>query len=99
LLSDFLSGLDVFDSELPFPLISVFPSQLLLKAFGPDPILNTELLIELPAEDFLPALVAFKTEAAFSNKESLEDEAFSAPFTLFLCFRSLENLLNDAGRE
>ena len=99
MISDFLSGFTVFDSELPFPLISTFPSQLLLKAFGPDPILNTELLIGLLAEDFLPAVVTFKTEAAFSNKESLEDDAFSDPFTLFLCYRSLENLSNDAGRE
>jgi hypothetical protein len=99
LFSGFLSTLVVLESELIFPFVSTAPSQLLLRAFGPDPIPNKELLIELPAEDFLPAVVTFRTEAAFSSKESLEDDTFSAPFTPCLCLRSLENLSNVAGRE
>uniref|UniRef100_A0A0A9CZB7 Uncharacterized protein n=1 Tax=Arundo donax TaxID=35708 RepID=A0A0A9CZB7_ARUDO len=61
-------------------------------------MLNTELLSTLPTEDFLPAVVAFKTEAAFSNKDSLDGDGLSDPFVFVLCL-SFENLSNDAGRE
>jgi len=101
LFSDFFSALAGFESELPLPLpfASAFPSQLLLKAFGPDSMLIMVLLSELLTEDFLPAVVAFKTEAAFSNKDSLDGDGFSAPFVFVLWFISFENLSNDAGRE
>jgi hypothetical protein len=88
-----------FESKLPLAFAFAFPSQLLLRAFGPDSMLITVLLSELPAEDLLPAVVAFKTEAAFSDKDSLDGDGFSDPFILALCFMSFENLLNDPGRE
>nr|ACR33933.1 unknown [Zea mays]ACR36317.1 unknown [Zea mays] len=97
--SDFFSALAGFESELPLSFASAFPSQLLLKALGPDSKLNKVLLMELPREDFLPAVVAFNTDAAFSSKDSLDGGDFSAPLVLTLCFMSLENLSNDAGRE
>lgn len=99
LISGFLSALAPFESELPLMFASAFPSQLLLNAFGPDSRLNRVLLRELPAEDFLPAVVTFNTEAAFSNKDNLDGDDLSAPFTFVLCFISFENLSNDAGRE
>lgn len=42
LFSDFLSTLVLYEFELFFPFVSIVPSQLLRKAFGPDPIPNTE---------------------------------------------------------
>jgi hypothetical protein len=99
LFSVFLSGLAAFESKLPLLFVSTFPSQLLLSAFGPDSILKKVLLSKLPAEDFLPAVVTFNTEAAFSNKDNLEGDDLSAPFAFVLSFISFGKLSKDGGRE
>jgi hypothetical protein len=79
------------ERSLPFSS-SPFPSQLFLKAFGPDKFAIEEFPIELTPEDFLP--VTFRTEAAFSNNPILDPAGL---LSLFLA--PLENLSNVTGTE
>ncbi|THU46667.1 hypothetical protein C4D60_Mb09t07320 [Musa balbisiana] len=82
--------------ELSLSFNSMFSSQLFLRTFDPDLKDGTKFPIKVPADDFLPAVVAFKTEAALPNNPNLEGEVFSGTLTFACCLTS-EWSFSDTG--
>lgn len=77
--SAFFSTLEALTLRCSLPLITAFPSQLFLAAFGSKSKSFTKLPTKLAAGGFFGLVPGLKIEAAFSSKPILGEAAFSDP--------------------